>query len=120
MTEYDDPIVGEIKAAVSFPVSTLCEAYPDVIFNVLLKERADLSAKKTVVCALENFVRTYNKRHFLRPIHYVSDIDSLPDPTNAFSVCVHIDFGNANPRALVGAVKALADTALPIYRIILE
>ena len=31
-----------------------------------------------------------------------------------------MNFGNANPKALIGAVKATAETNFPIYRVILE
>ena len=120
MSEYNDPIVGEIKAAVSFPVDVEYEDYPDVIFNIVLKSNSDHSMIEQSVSALENYMYAYNKKHFFRPIHYVSDIDSLPEASSVFSVCVHIDFGNANPKALIGAVKAIANTDLPIYRIILE
>ena len=39
MTEYDDPIVSEIKAAASFPVDVECDGYPDVIFNIIFEKR---------------------------------------------------------------------------------
>lgn len=120
MTEYDDPIVDEIKAAVLFPVDVECEGYPDVIFNVIFEKHSDRTMAEQVVTALENYMLAYNRKHFLKPIHYVSDIDSLPDASSVFSVCVHMDYGNANPKALIGAVKAIANTNLPIYRIVLE
>ena len=120
MTEHDDPIVGAIRAAVSIPVDVECEGYPDVIFNIVFQVRPDRSMIEKSVSALENYMRSYNKKHFVRPIHYVSDIDSLPEPSSVFSVCVHMDCGNANPKLLVGAVRAIADTKMPIYRIILE
>ena len=120
MTEYDDPIVGEIKASVSFPVDVECEGYPDVIFNVIFEKHPDQLMVGQCVSALENYMCTYNRKHFFKPIHYVSDIDSLPEASSAFAVCVHMDFGNANPKALIGAVKAIAETNLPIYRVVLE
>ncbi len=120
MTEYDDPIVGEIKACVSFPIDVECEAYPDVIFNIIFEKHPDQSMVEQVVSTLENYMYAYNKKHFFKPIHYVSDIDNLPETASVFSVCVHIDFGGANPKALIGAVKAIADTNLPIYRVVLE
>ena len=120
MTEYDDPIVRAIQEAAPFPVDVECECYPDVIFNIIFESRPTPEMVKSSVSALESFMYSYNKWHFLRPIHYVSDIDSLPEPSSVFSVCVHVDFGNANPRALIGTIKVLADTGLPIYRIVLE
>ncbi len=120
MTEYDDPIAGEIKASVSFPVDVECEGYPDVIFNVIFEKHPDQSMAQQCVSALEHYISCYNRKHFFRPIHYISDIDSLPEASSVFSVCIHIDFGNANPKALIGAVKAIAETNLPICRIVLE
>lgn len=120
MTEYDDPIVGEIEASVSFPVDVECEGYPDVIFNIIFERRPDQAMVEQSVSALESYVYTYNKKHFFKPIHYVSDMNSLPEASSVFSVCVHMDFGNANPKALIGAVKAIADTKLPVYRVVLE
>ena len=120
MTEYDDPIVGKIKSAVSFPVDVECEGFPDVIFNIIFEKHPDKSTVEQCVYALEKYVRSYNRKHFFRPIHYVSDIDDLPEASTVFSVCIHMDLGNANPKALIGAVKAIADTDLHIYRVVLE
>ncbi len=120
MTEYDDPIVSEIKAAASFPVDVECDGYPDVIFNIIFDRHPDQSMVEKSISTLENYVYSYNRRHFFKPIHYVSDIDSLPEASSVFSVCVHIDCGNANPKALIGAVKAISETKLPIYRVVLE
>ncbi len=120
MTEYDDPIVSAIKASVSFPVDVECEGYPDVIFNVIFEKAPDRLMTEQIVSTLENYMRTYNRKHFFNPIHYVSDIDSLPEASSIFSVCVHVDFGNVHPKALIGAVKAISDAKLPIYRVVLE
>ena len=120
MTEYDDPIVGEIKASVSFPIDVECDGYPDVIFNVIFEKCPDQFMAEQCVSALERYMMSYNRKHFFKPIHYVSDIDSLPEASSVFSVCIHVDFGNSNPRALIGAVKAVAETKLPIYRVVLE
>ena len=120
MTEYDDPIVGEIKRAVTIPVDVECEGYPDVIFNVVLDESPDQTMIGIMVSALEDYMRQYNKKHIFKPIHDVSDIDDLPEPSLIHSVCVHMDCGNANPKLLVDAVKAIVNTGLPIKRIILE
>lgn len=120
MTEYDDPLVAAIKAAVSVPVDVECEGYPDVIFNIIFNVHPDASMIERSVFALENYMHRYNKKHFFRPIHYVSDVDSLPEPSSVFSVCVHMDCGNADPKLLVGAVQAIVETNMPIYRIVLE
>ena len=120
MNEYGDHVVDAIKSAVSVPVDVECDGYPDVIFNIVFTKRADSDMIERSVSALQSYMYSYNKKHFFRPIHYVSDVDSLPEVSSVFSVCVHMDCGNANPKALVGAVRAIADTALPIYRIILE
>lgn len=120
MNEYDDPLIGKIKNAVTFPTDVECDGYPDVIFDIIFEKRPDESAAEKCVTALQEYMNTYNKIHFLRPIHYVSDTDSLPEPSSVFSVCIHMDFGNANPKSLIGAVKAISNTDLPIYRLILE
>ena len=120
MTEFDDPIVGKIKASASFPVNVECEGYPDVTFNVMFKKTPDTSTVEELVYALEYYVYSYNMVHFLKPIHYISDIDSLPESSSAFSVCVRVDFGNAKRKALIGAVKAICDADLSVYRLVLE
>ena len=120
MTEYDDPIVGGIMASVSFPVDVECEGYPDVLFDIMFEKRSDQFMAEQSVSALEQYMYSYNEKHFFNPIHYISDIDSLPEASSAFSVCIHMDFGNADPEALIGAVKALAETNLPIRRVVLE
>ena len=120
MTEYDDPLVAAIKAAVTVPVDVECEGYPDVIFNIVFNVHPDASMIERSVSILKNYMYSYNKKHFFRPIHYVSDVDDLPEASSVFSVCVHMDCGNANPRLLVGAVQAIVETDMPIYRIVLE
>ena len=65
MTEYDDPIVGEIKASVAFPVDVECEGYPDVIFNVIFERHPDQLMIEQTVSALEHYMYKYNRKHFL-------------------------------------------------------
>ena len=103
----------------AFEVEAYCEVYPDVIFEIILDDLPTQEQIATAVRALEQFVIKYNKRHFLRPIHYVSDIDSLPEGDHPRGIYVHIDFGNCSPMALVEAVKALEKTDLPIFRVAL-
>lgn len=117
MTEYDDHIISKINAAVSFPVDVVCEDYPDVVFDITFNTQLDNETIEKVVTALINYMISYNKWHFLRPIHYVSDIESLPDVSSEYSICIHMDCGNADPKLLIGAVKAIADTKIPIERI---
>ena len=120
MTEYDDPIVRKLKAAAPFPIDVECAGYPDVIFHVILNEKATPHHTEICVNALMLYMHEYDKWHFLKPIHYVSDVDSLPVAPSVFSICVHVDFGSAGPKGLLGAVKAIAATELPIYRLVLE
>jgi len=120
MTEFDDPIVGKIKASASFPVNVECEGYPDVTFNVMFKKTPDTSTVEELIYALEYYVYSYNMVHFLKPIHYISDIDSLPDGEHPRGIYIHIDFGNCSPRALLEAVCALEKTELPIFRVALR
>lgn len=120
MTQYDDPIFGEIQDIADFPVYFEYEGYPDVLFHIFFASPVDETSVNKCVNALQDFMYAYNKRHVFRPIHYVSDADSLPEAVSIYSVCVHVDFGNANPKALIGAVKALVDTQLPIHHLLLE
>ena len=120
MTQYDDPIFGEIQDIADFPVYFECEGYPDVLFHIFFHAPVDEAIVTTCVEALEAYVYRYNKRHIFRPIHYVSDAENLPDAISKYAVCVHVDFGNANPKALIGAIKTIVDTQLPIHHILLE
>ena len=120
MTDREDPIVSALQNAVDFPVDVECEAYPDVIFNVILQRTATYADVELCANALYGFMTSYNKLHFLRPIHYVSDIDALPKEPEHFSVYIHVDFGGSGQKALCGTLRALKDTGLPIYRVILE
>jgi len=121
MTEHDDPIVGKIIRAVPFPVDVECNGYPDVIFHIIFQRRPEPSEADQAAIALDNYAQAYNRLHFLRPIHYVSEPNnSFSQNASVFSACIHMDFGNANPNALLGAVKAIAATRLPIFRLILE
>lgn len=122
MFEYydDDPLVQALQAAAPFPVELDCEGYPDVSFNIIFTMHPTREMAEKAVLTLENYMRSYNRWHFFRPIHYVSDIDEAFDEDQTFSVFVHMDCGNANPNLLVGAIKAIAETKLPIFRVILE
>ena len=115
-----DILTEKLESFKSFRVDAYCEGHPDVIFEIILDAVPTREQTEIAVKALEKFVYTYNIFHFLRPIHYISDIDSLPEASSVFSVCIHMDFGNADPKALIGAVKAIAETNLPIYRVVLE
>lgn len=115
-----DPIIEELEKNSKFRVNAYCEDYPDVIFEIILHHAPSQEEVKTAVKALMNFMYKYNRRHFLRPIHYVSDVDSLPDGDHPRGIYVHVDFGGTcSPRALIGAVHALEETELPIFRIAL-
>ena len=98
-----DIITEKLESFKSFRVDAYCEGYPDVI----------------AVKALEKFVYTYNIFHFLRPIHYISDIDSLPEQLHPRGIYIHIDFGSCCPFAMVKAVAVLEKTNLPIFRVAL-
>ena len=114
-----DPIIERLGSFTPFRVDAYCEGYPDVIFEIILEAEPTREQIETAVNALEEFVHTYNKYHFLRPIHYVSDIDSLPEQEHPRGIYVHIDFGNCNPVALLKAVSAIENTNLPIFRVAL-
>ena len=114
-----DPIIEKLESCKSFRVDAYCEGYPDVIFEIILDAAPTREQTEMVVNALEQFVYTYNRLHFLRPIHYISDIDSLPEQEHPRGIYVHIDFGNCSPSALIKVVSVLESTNLPIFRVAL-
>ena len=114
-----DPIIEKLEKFDTFRVDAYCESYPDVIFEIILDAPPTQEQIVTAVDALEQFVSKYNKRHFLKPIHYISDIDSLPEGDHPRGIYVHVDFGNCSPTALIEAVEALEKTDLPIFRVAL-
>ena len=114
-----DPIIEKLESCKSFRVDAYCEGYPDVIFEIILDAAPTREQTEIVVNALEKFVYTYNRLHFLRPIHYISDIDSLPEQAHPRGIYVHIDFGNCSPSALIKVVSVLESTNLPIFRVAL-
>lgn len=115
-----DPIIEKLENFQAFRVDAYCEGYPDVIFEIILDAKPTKEQIVTAVSALEQFVMNYNKRHFLRPIHYISDIDSLPEGEHPRGIYIHVDFGNCSPKALISAVEALQKTGLPIFRVALQ
>ena len=115
-----DPIIEKLENFDTFRVDAYCEDYPDVIFEIILDAPPTQQQIVTAVGTLEQFVTKYNKRHFLKPIHYVSDIDSLPDGDHPRGIYIHVDFGNCSPSALIAAVEALEKTKLPIFRVSLQ
>ena len=64
-----DPIIEKLESCKSFRVDAYCEGYPDVIFEIILDAAPTREQTEIVVNALEKFVYTYNRLHFLRPIH---------------------------------------------------
>ena len=116
-------IVEKLQSIRSFRVDAddydwFC-SYPDMVFEIILDAPPTNEQKIIAVTALEKFVENYNKWHFLRPIHYISDIDHLPQGRHPRGIYVHIDFGNCSAMQVVTAVKALEATGLPIFRVAL-
>jgi hypothetical protein len=114
-----DPIIEKLESCTSFRVDAYCEGYPDVIFEIILDAVPTYEQTEIAVNALEKFVYTYNRFHFLRPIHYISDINSLPEQEHPRGIYIHIDFGSCCPSALIKAVSVLENTNLPIFRVAL-
>ncbi len=114
-----DPIIKKLENCTSFRVDAYCEGYPDVIFEIILDTVPTHEQTEIAVNALEKFVYTYNRFHFLRPIHYISDINSLPEQEHPRGIYIHIDFGSCCPLALIKAVSVLEKTNLPIFRVAL-
>lgn len=114
-----DPIINKLENCTSFRVDAYCEGYPDVIFEIILDTVPTHEQTEIAVNALEKFVYSYNRFHFLRPIHYISDINSLPEQEHPRGIYIHIDFGNCCPFALIKAVSVLEKTNLPIFRVAL-
>lgn len=115
-----DPIIKQLESFQAFRVDAYCEGYPDVIFEIILDTKPTQTQIATAVSVLEQFVMHYNKRHFLRPIHYISDINNLPEGEHPRGIYIHIDFGNCSPKALISAVETLQKTGLPIFRVALQ
>lgn len=115
-----DQIIEKLENFDAFRVDAYCESYPDVIFEIILDAPPTQEQIATAVGALEQFVTKYNKIHFLKPIHYVSDIDSLPEVDHPRGIYVHVDFGNSSPSAPIAAVEAIKETDLPIFRVALQ
>lgn len=114
-----DPIINKLENCTSFRVDAYCEGYPDVIFEIILDAVPTREQIEIAVNTLEKFVYTYNRFHFLCPIHYISDINSLPEQEHPRGIYIHIDFGSCCPLALIKAVSALEKTNLPIFRVAL-
>ena len=117
--EMADILTEKLKSFKSFRVDAYYEGYPDVIFEIILDAVPTREQTEIAVKALEKFVYTYNIFHFLRPIHYISDIDSLPEQVHPRGIYIHIDFGGCCPFAMVKAVAVLEKTNLPIFRVAL-
>ena len=74
-----DRFTERLENSYDFRVDTYFEDYPDVIFEVILNAEPTEEQIETAVFALEDFMEKYNRFHFVHPIHYVSDIEGLPD-----------------------------------------
>lgn len=115
-------ILKELQSAVDIPIEIESDGcYPDVMFNIFFTNIPDDAMGTVVGDALELFMLKYNKLHFLKPIHYVANTPHYSDDTSSFSFYFHMDCGNAHPKtALIGSLKAITNTNLPISRIIIE
>ena len=118
-----DEIIEEMNRIAKFRVDAdsydwFC-SYPDMVFEIILNGVPTHEQTAIAVTALEQFVARYNKRHFLRPIHYVSDIDHLPNGPHPRGIYVHIDFGRCSARVLPSVIEAIQNTNLPIFRVAL-
>lgn len=114
-----DPIREKLENCTTFRVDAYCEGYPDVLIEIILNGKPTKEQTAMAVNALEDFYYRYNKRHFLRPIHYISDLDSLPPGPHPRGIYIHMDFGNCSPYALIKVVQELEKTGLPIFRVAL-
>jgi len=116
-------IIEEMKRSATFRVDAddydwFC-SYPDIIFEIILNGVPTPEQTAIAVTALEQFVADYNKWHILRPIHYVSDIDHLPNGPHPRGIYIHIDFGNCSSKVLPAVIKTIQNTNLPIFRVAL-
>ena len=115
-------LIEKIKSAAAFRVDADDYdwfRYPDVIFEIILDDIPTGEQTAIAVTALERFVEDYNKRHFLRPIHYVSDIDHLPKGPHPRGIYIHIDFGSCPAKVLPCVIAAIRETKLPVFRVAL-
>ena len=118
--DYGDLLINAIRNSADFPIDVELDGYPDVLFDIVFNERIKPDEVQKITSALEKFFFKYNRWH-LRPVHYISSMwGDPPEQINVFTVRVHIDFGNAMPMALLGAVKAIAKADADIYRLILN
>ena len=118
--DFGDVLINAIKSSADFPIDVELEGYPDVLFDIVFNDRIKPDEVQKVTDALEKFFIRYNRWHF-KAIHYISSMWGEPlEQVNVFTVRIHIDFGNAMPMALLGAVKAIAKADVDIYRLILN
>ena len=120
----ENPIVDQIKRICAFRVDAddydWFASYPDMVFEIILDAPPTQEQTAIAAAALVEFAASYNKRHFFRPIHYVSDLQRLPKGPHPRGIYIHVDFGNSSPKAVVGAMEALQNTNLPIFRVALQ
>ena len=118
---YDeDLLINAIKNCADFPIDIESDLGPDIVFDIVFKERIKQEEVDKITQALHKFFLRYNRWH-LRPIHYISSMwGTPPKQINVFTVQIHIDFGNASPASYIGAVKAIANSGAEIYRLILS
>lgn len=118
---YDEDLfIEKIKSCADFPIDVETEFDPDILFDVVFKDRIKQEEVDKVTSALHKFFLRYNRWH-IRPIHYISSMwGDPPEKINVFTIRIHIDFGGAMAGAYIGAVKAIARSGADIYRLILN
>ena len=115
-----DPIIEKLEGSYPFRVDAYCESYPDVILEIILNGIPTDADKTLVEKAIGQFFEGYNRRHFLRPLHYAAILDAMPELDHPRGIYAHIDCGNASPKALLSAVSAIERSGLSIFRVALK
>ena len=102
------------KPMFPYDLSEEC-AYPDVFYTLWFESGITDGLKERVEAAFVDFMDIWNEKHEEDAIHDIADAaDIIEVPADA--ICYAVDFGNADPKAVIDLLKHLHNSDLGISK----
>lgn len=102
------------KSMFEYELSPEC-AYPDVLYTLWFQTEITQALKDRVECAFAGFMELWNEKHEEDSIHDMANAEGIIEvPEN--TICYAVDFGNADPKAIIELLKHLHNSDLGINR----
>ena len=94
-------------------------AYPDVFYTLWFESGITDGLKERVEAAFVNFMDIWNEKHEEDAIHDIADAADIIE-VRADAICYAVDFGNADPKAVINLLKHLHNGDLGISKAVVS